>query len=302
MVENRSHALIAIIFLIVFAAGAIIVVWWMMTPGAVRVPYVLKAHTSVAGLGPGAEVQFDGVKIGVVRSIEIDPQTHRSIRVKIAVKKEFPLPQGTYATTGSSGLVGPTVVSMHLGKSARVMETSVDNPATLELKQSGIGALMDKAQGIVDKAKQTLDAVQKVISSENVKRISETLENIRKASSKLVELEESIQPAAQQMPGLISDTNATVNQAKRLLDHADQLVVSARAPLSAVGRAANSTASFTNQLDQQTVPKLDKALTELQLLSQKLQALVEELKRAPQSVITGPPKPQPGPGEKGHQD
>lgn len=300
--ENRSHALIAIIFLVVFAAGAVVIVWWMMAPGIVRVPYILEAHTSIGGLGPGAEVQFDGVKIGVVKTIKIDSKTHRSIRVKIAIKKEFPVPQGSYTTAGSTSLVGPAVVTLHLGKSDQTIQTSAEHPAVLKLKQSGISALMDKAQQIVDKAKQTLDAVQKVVSDKNVRRISETLENIREASSKLVKLENAIQPAARQMPGLIADTHATVSEARQLLDHADQLVVSARAPLSAVGSAANSAASLAKQLNQQTAPKLDQTLTQLQLLSQRLQALVEELKRAPQSVITGPPKPQPGPGEKGHQD
>jgi phospholipid/cholesterol/gamma-HCH transport system substrate-binding protein len=299
--ENRSHALIAIIFLAVFAVGAVAVVWWMMSTGVTRVPYILESHTSVGGLGPGAEVQFDGVKVGVVKNIKIDPKTHRLIRVKIGIKKSFPVPKDSYATTGSTSLVGPTVVTLHLGKSGQAIHTSAKHPAVLKLKESGIGALMDKAQKIVDKAKQTLDAVQKVVSKQNVQRVSATLENIRKASSKLVKLENSIQPAAKQMPGLIADTHATVNKAKGLLANADQLVVAARAPLSSVGRAADSTASLTKQLDQQTAPKLDHTLSQLQLLSQRLQALVEELKRAPQSVITGPPKPQPGPGEKGHQ-
>lgn len=300
--EDRSHALIAIIFLVVFAAGAIVIVWWLMIPGAVRVPYVLEANTSVGGLGPGSEVQFEGVKIGVVRSIRIDPETHRSIRVKIAIKKQFPVPEGSYATAGSSSIVGPSVVTMHLGESDNIIQTSRQNPATLKLKESGISALMGKAQKIVGKAEQTLDAIQRVVSDKNVRRVTDTLGNIRKASARLVELEKSLQPAARQMPELIADVHATVTQAKALLAHADELVTAARAPLSAVGEAADSTASLTAQLDRQVVPRLNETLKALNRLSRKVRALAEELKRAPQSLITGPPAKHPGPGETGKQD
>ncbi|HEX5314218.1 MAG TPA: MlaD family protein [Gammaproteobacteria bacterium] len=295
--EDRSHALIAIIFLVVFAVGALLVVWWMLTPGAVRVPYVLESKTSVAGVGEGTAVQFNGIKIGVVKSIKIDPATHRRIQVRIVVDKKFPLPKGSYATVGSSSLVGPTIVDIHLGDSSQIIQTSAQHPAHLSVKQGGLSAMMDEAGEIVAKAKQTLDSVQKIVSDKNVKQISDTLKNIHEASGQLVVLEKDIAPGAKQLPQLIAETRGVMKQAQRLVANANGLVVSARAPLSAVGEAASSAAAFATDLDQQTAPQLNALLVKLRGLTTQLDGLAEELRQTPQSLILGPAKPQPGPGE-----
>lgn len=296
--EDRSHALIAVIFLVVFAVGAIVIVWWMSASGVPRVPYVLNAKTSVAGLGQGTAVEYHGVQIGVVSGLELDPKA-RSIRVRIMVNKEFPIPEGSYATVGSSSLIGATVVNIHPGKGERRVETSARNPAVLPLKPGGLGALLANAKSIMEKARQTLDAIQEVVSEQNAERVTETLKNIRTATQKLVELEKTLAPAAEQMPELIAGVRETVTRAQRLLENANRLIVAARAPLSAIGRAAESTASLTSQLNRQTVPKLNETLDRLRSLALKLEALAGELKRAPQSVIVGPPVPHPGPGEAG---
>ncbi|MGH8273132.1 MAG: MlaD family protein [Gammaproteobacteria bacterium] len=295
--EDRSHALIAIGFLVVFGIGAILVVWWILSPGTPRVPYVLEAKSSVAGLGQGSAVQFNGVQIGVVKSIRINPRTHRSIRVKIAIDKSFPLPKGSYATAGSSSLVGPTVVDIHLGKGPGDIHTSTKSPAHLRIKQGGLSAMMNEAGEIMRKAKQTLDSIQKIASQKNAKRVTATLKNIKEASAKLVALEKDIAPAAKQTPQLIAETRATMKKAQQLAANANRLVVSARAPLSAVSNAAGSAAALASQLNRETVPRLNATLVQLQALSQRLKALVEELKRSPQSLILGPAKPKPGPGE-----
>ncbi len=301
--EDRSHAVIAIVFLVVFGIGAALVVWWILTPGAARLPYVLNAQSSVAGLGQGSDVQFDGVKIGMVKSIRIDRKTHRSIHVKVLINKSFPIPRGSYATAGSGSLVGPAVVTIHLGKGPGILHTSKENPAQLEIRQAGLSALMDQAGEIVATARKTLDTVQeavrKIASQDNVGRINDVLENIRQASAKLVTLEKSLAPAAKQAPALIAETRATMDKAHQLVANANRFVVAARAPLSAVSNAAHSSASLTAQLDRQAVPQLTATLVQLRSLSRKMEALIGELRRSPKSLIAGPPKPRLGPGESG---
>ncbi|MGH8127122.1 MAG: MlaD family protein [Gammaproteobacteria bacterium] len=295
--EDRSHALIAIIFLVVFGVGAVLIVWWIVTPGAVRVPYVLEAKSSVAGLGQGSVVQFDGVKIGVVKSIRINPRTHRSIRVKIAIDKNFPLPNGTYATAGSSGLVGPSVVNMHLGKGPGIIHTSAANPAHIRIKQGGLSAMMNEAGEIMSKAKQTLDSVQKIASQKNAERVTATLENIKQASAKLVVLEKDIAPAAQRAPQLIAQVQSTLSAAHRVLIQADKLVASARQPVRRIGAAASAAAGLAMQLNQSTAPQLNALMRRLRTLSGRLQALIDTLQRTPQSLIKGPARKLAGPGE-----
>ncbi|MGH8427463.1 MAG: MlaD family protein [Gammaproteobacteria bacterium] len=295
--EDRSHALIAIGFLVVFGLGAVAVVWWMLAPGAVRVPYVLESKSSVAGLGPGSTVQFNGVDVGVVKNIHIDRATHRSIQVLIMVDKKFPLPQGTKATVGSSSLVGPTVVDLQLGSSSRIIQTSAEHPAHLPVEAGGLSAMMDQAKKIIGDVQQTLKSARDVLSPQNRRQISDTLSNLRKASAHLVQLEKTIEPGAKELPGLIAQTRATIASAKDLAANANTLVAKAQQPMDSIGQAASSTAAFTTQLNQQTAPQLNALLVSLSTLVTRLNALSAELQQTPQSLILGPAKPKPGPGE-----
>src|SRR5699024_11885904 len=75
-------------------------------------------------------------------------------------------------------------------------------------------------------------------------------------------------------------TRRSSDLAGDLLDNANRLATQARAPLSAVGRAADSTAELTARLNRDTVPQLNATLEALQGLSRQLEALAAELKRS----------------------
>lgn len=294
--EDRSHALIAIGFLVVFGIGAALVVWWMLAPKMNRVPYLLESQASVSGLGPGSPVSYKGVRVGAVRNVQLSPD-HRDVNVLIGVDADFSLPQGTYATVSSQGLIGSNFVDLTLGKGPGTIHTSVASPARLSLKQGSLAGLMDQAKTIVGDVEATLQSVQSLLSDQNRQDISETLADIRQASAQLAALEKSAQPGVAQLPALISQTRATLATANGLLADSDRLVNRAQGAVAAVGHAASSAAALTAQINQQSAPALTALLVRMRALTTQLQGLVVQLQATPQSLILGPAKVRPGPGE-----
>lgn len=295
--EERAHALIAIVFIVVLGIGAALVAWWMMEPGVTRVPYVLVAEGNVAGLGPGSPVNYHGVQVGAVRKVMLAPKNRRQIEVKIAVDESFPLPRGSYATIASQGLIGSKAVELDLGKGSSNIETSTEAPAQLTLKSGALAGLMKNAGDIMASLKSTLKSVQDVLSEDNRQHIAQTLAHIDRASAQLVALEKSLQPSLKTMPHLLGQVQDTLSAARDVLTQADKLVAAARRPVRHLGRAASAAAGLATQLDQTTAPQLDSLMDRLGTLSQRLEALVDTLQRTPQSLIRGPARKLPGPGE-----
>lgn len=295
--EERAHALIAIIFIAVLGIGAGLVAWWMMAPGVTRVPYVLVAKGNVAGLGPGSPVNYHGVRVGAVRKVMLSPQNRREIEVKIGVNSDFPLPKGSYATIASQGLIGSKAVELTLGKGAGTIETTVEAPAELTLKSGALAGLMQDAGDIMASLKSTLKSVQAVMSKHNRKHIDDTLAHIDRASAQLVALEQAAKPTLKAMPQLIAQVQSTLRSAHGVLVQADKLVADARRPVQSIGHAASAAAGLAAQLDQTTAPQLDALMNRLGTLSERLQALVDTLQRTPQSLIRGRARQLPGPGE-----
>lgn len=295
--EDRSHAIIAIIFLAIFGIGAAAVTWWMMTPGAARVPYLLESQGSVAGLGPGSPVVYKGVQVGSVNYVRLDAQTHRRVNVMIRVDENFPLTRNSYATLGSNGLIGNKDIDLHLGAPGPKLQTSEKTPARLNLKPGEISRLMNQAGEIVGQVKQTLAAVKDLVSGKNAQAISRSLAHIERASRKLVALENRTGAVLRQLPPLLQRTDAAVEQSRRLLATANRVVAAAGKPVRAIGRAANSAATLGARLDQESVPQINALLLRLRTLGMQLQTLIKQLNRSPQSLILGPAQLPPGPGE-----
>ena len=295
--EERAHALIAIVFLAVFGVGAGLVAWWMMAPSVSRVPYVLEAQGSVAGLGPGSPVSYHGVQVGAVRKVGLDPQNRRHINVRIAVNTNFPLPEGTYATIAAPGLIGSKSVELTLGSGSKDIQTSVQSPAHLPLKPGAMSGLVQNASEIMDSLKATLKSIHGLLNKQNRDHISATLAQIDEASAHLVQLEKDAAPALKQMPGLIAQVHDTLGAARKVLVQAKTLVSEAHEPVRAVGRAASAVSGLAAQMNQTTLPGLNALLARLRSLSARLQTLVDTLQRTPQSLITGPAPVPAGPGE-----
>ncbi len=70
---------------------------------------------SAAGLETGADVRVNGVKVGRVRSITIDPDLYEAVLV-LSLEASLRLPEDTVATVASSGLLGGRYVRLVPGQ------------------------------------------------------------------------------------------------------------------------------------------------------------------------------------------
>lgn len=295
--EDRSHAVIAIVFLVVFGVGAALVAWWMLAPTTNRLPYMLESQASVAGLGPGSPVNYKGVRVGSVRNVRLAPD-HRSVDVLVGIDADFRLPEGSYATVGSAGLIGSNYVDLTLGKGPGTIQTSARSPASLSLKAGSLAGLMSQATEIVAEVKTTLESVQVLLSEQNRQQISRTLDEIRQASAELAKLEQAAEPGVKQLPALMTETRGVLARAHDLLVSSDRLVRRANTSMGAVGSAASSASALAQQIDQEAAPELTALLVRLRSLIARLQSLAAEIQKTPQSLILGPAAPRPGPGER----
>ena len=73
------------------------------------------------GLTTGGDVRISGVKVGTVRSMELDPDTFEA-RVVMALRETVRVPDDSAATIGSDGLLGGAHVAIQPGGSEFMME------------------------------------------------------------------------------------------------------------------------------------------------------------------------------------
>ncbi|MHA1550151.1 MAG: MlaD family protein [Alphaproteobacteria bacterium] len=102
---------VVVIFLSVFF------LFWAMSKADLKMVkgYTLYASFSkITSLPEGANVDLNGVKIGSIRSIALDPKDY-SVRIKMVISSDIKLPRDTIAEIATDGLIGDKYIRLKLG-------------------------------------------------------------------------------------------------------------------------------------------------------------------------------------------
>jgi phospholipid/cholesterol/gamma-HCH transport system substrate-binding protein len=304
--ENKSHVVIATIFLVVLAMGAVLFYFWLhQGKKASRVYDIVTAHT-VKGLHSQAPVKFKGLTAGHVVLVKYDPDNPNKVLIRFAVYDKIPVTTATYAQLASK-IVGITSLSLYNpDKSAKPLKTNGDHPARIPLHQSLISQLKGSAKKDMKKVDTILDNTQKLLSQSNRQHLEQTITSADKATKQLVTAEKAIMPALKQMPDLARETKENLAASKKLIAQMQQLVHQAHGPIRKASKVEDSIQSLsesaqqlTRKLNNQTLPHMDKLTQSASQAAEQIQQLARELKERPQSAIFGVPQAPPGPGEPG---
>ncbi len=83
--------------------------------------YTVKAQfTNVGGLESGADVRINGIKVGDVTGLTLDPQTFNAV-VSMTIRPGVHLPTDTVASVASDGLLGGKFVQLQPGSATTMI-------------------------------------------------------------------------------------------------------------------------------------------------------------------------------------
>ena len=133
--ENKSHALMAGLFMIVLSIALALAILWFDRDTSERLPYVLTTKASVSGLSRESAVRYRGLNVGKVVSIDFDAQVPGQILVSVSIEKGTPITRSTYATLDFQGVTGLAYVQFDDdGSSHALLETSDARVARIEIR------------------------------------------------------------------------------------------------------------------------------------------------------------------------
>ncbi len=112
--EIRARfVLVGVFVLAVVAAGFGFVYWMENTTGlAKRAAYEIRFEQSVSGLLLGSGVQFNGIRVGEVTDLQLDPKNPGGVVVTIAVTGDTPVRSDTKVGLAFGGLSGVPEIAL----------------------------------------------------------------------------------------------------------------------------------------------------------------------------------------------
>jgi phospholipid/cholesterol/gamma-HCH transport system substrate-binding protein len=165
--ETRApYALIGLFVLAAIGAGFGFVYWLNNTAGlGERAVYRVRFENTVSGLLTGAAVLFNGIRVGEVTQLGLNPGDPREVMATIVVTANTPLRADTKAGLEFQGLTGVPVISLQGGVAgAGPLPAAQDGPPI-------IAADPNAGQSMTDAARQALRRLDALLAdnSDNLK-------------------------------------------------------------------------------------------------------------------------------------
>jgi len=196
---------------------------------------------SVAGLDQGAPVRLGGLKIGRVLRLRIPPEDVTQVEIALGIQQGFPIPQGTWATVATLGLLGDTYLQLttetntpdrippggqipareaasiaevlqrlqRLAQTADGLLTEVQGMLRTELSD-----LMQRAGGVADAARTALGHADAFVAPANrarVEKILATLDQVtREGGAAVRQALEQVGAAAQRLEATVGTVQEVV--------------------------------------------------------------------------------------------
>lgn len=218
--ETKANHLLIGLFTMLVVAGAFAFVYWLarLDEAAGRKPYYVVFDGAVTGLNTGSSVLFNGIKVGEVTELMVDPDQPKRVRALIKVDPNSPIKQDTEARLDYQGLTGVGIVQL-LGGSADA-PTLAPPPgkdiAVITAKKGGLQSLLEAGEEIMTKGSAVLERLDRVLG-QNEETISGTIENVHKFTGALAENSEKID-------GIFQDVSALANRLNSMSSGLDGLI------------------------------------------------------------------------------
>lgn len=219
--EPRAHHILIGIFTLVVATAAILFSLWLSKAGSddKTKNYIVVFTEAVRGLTRGGAVQYNGIRIGEVTKLELDPQDIRRVLVYISIPENIPVKENTEARLALTGITGTSVIELRGGTpdSPILMPQSPDQPPMIKATPSPITQIMAGGEELMTHVSELLINANNFLSKENAGNISSSIIELEK-------LMKQLNSGTEGMPELINNLQKTAQAAERAFEKTNDLL------------------------------------------------------------------------------
>jgi phospholipid/cholesterol/gamma-HCH transport system substrate-binding protein len=291
-------------------------VLWLASGGAFRQSYDLYRaieDESVSGLNVNAPVKYNGVEVGKVQEIRLDPRNPERVNLLFAIESGTPIKVDTIAVLKTQGLTGIAYVELSGGaRDAPLLRaTKGSKYPVIQTKPSLSARLENVLTNVLSKLDSTSSNISSFLSEKNQAAFASALADVaavtRAIAARKDELDAVMTDAARTLDNASRASAQVGPMIDRLGPVIDRIGQSAAAienmgkevsrTSASAGKTVDSVGADVQRFTAETLPELERLLNELSVLSTSLRSLIEQTERDPRGLLFGR-KPVPaGPGE-----
>ncbi len=251
---------------------------------------------AVTGLSVGSVVQYNGINMGNVRELYLDPDDPARVIARVRLEAAAPVRADTTARLTVNGLTGVSFIQLRGGSpDAPALVPQNDEVPVIVAEESPLQRLIDQSEDIVSTASEVMLRLLDFLSEENAGRVADTLDNIDAFTVALVdekdvigEILRNVRQGSEGAAKLTEEFAAALSDVRQLIgsmdDQVGQLLPQMASDLQHSLERFASVAERVDRLladNEQAVAEFsNEALTQMGPAVEELRQLIRELGRA----------------------
>ena len=257
---------------------------------------------AVTGLTEGGSVQYNGISVGTVHTLSLAPDDPRKVVAHVKLRATTPVKVDTRAKLSFTGLTGTAFIQL-TGGSPNAKSLVPDNSDTVPTILTEASAL----QNIAETANKLVARLDKVLSDDNIRNITQTLANIENATGVLADQRQDIgalitnaRISSEKLAATLDTTNGAIADVDReLVQKLPQLIAKLDSTLDRLDNAAGNADKLLsenrgaiNSFTQDGLSQLGPTMEELRGLVRDLRKISSRFEDNPAGYVLGRQKPK----------
>jgi phospholipid/cholesterol/gamma-HCH transport system substrate-binding protein len=215
--ERKAHYALIGLFTFAVVAGAFGFIFWLHHSSGKKqaVLYRVIFDSSVSGLQVGGNVLFNGIRVGEVTNLRLDPDKPSQVVALLAVNKATPIRSDTRVGLEFAGLTGVAAVSLKgVSATTPLIEREEGEPPTLKADPSASQDMMQAAREVLNKAEEVIAA--------NQDALHQAITDIATFSASLARNADSVDSIVSDAKVTMSNAREATASARTLIDNLDK--------------------------------------------------------------------------------
>jgi len=247
--------------------------------------YSVYIHESVSGLSEESSVKFNGVVVGSVKVVELDPVDPQQIKLTLKIEQGTPITTSTIATLVMQGITGNTFLGLSaLTPTLEPLQKIPDEPYPVIPYKASFFSRLEK--NITD----VTNGVKRVFDKENAKLLKQSLTNLEAITETIAKNHKNIDESLHDLPIVMRDLKSGVRELSSTIKNISTASTQVTSTMKA---GEDSIKKITNQ----TIPPATILLRRLDTIAANLEKVSRSMRQNPAVIIRGSTQPKPGPGE-----
>jgi phospholipid/cholesterol/gamma-HCH transport system substrate-binding protein len=261
--------------------------------------YDIVFYGPVRGLSEGGEVHFNGIRVGEVTDLNLDPNKGDQVIARIRVDGTTPVRVSSRAQLEPQGITGLNYIQITAGDAnSAILKTQYpDNVIpVIQSQPSPIAELLSGSGTVLAQTVDALNRINRVLSDDNVRSFSTSLKNVESLTAELEARKgmfEQLEQALAKANSAIGEYEALGAEARRLVETDGRSAIAninsaaeeARGAIATINRTAEGVEGPLTDFTATGLPQLQQSIQGLEDATRSLEGLVDEVRASPRDFI-----------------